>query len=120
MPAYQVNFQLSYRMIRAGDPVITKADLQNAREARKQYAIKNAVLDIAEEVVDAAGRGESSYIYKCDPFGDGTWKRNVHGSDYYSPTEDEVMTALRAKFPDCVVTCSSAESFPVLIYIAWV
>jgi len=107
-------------MIRAGDPVITKADLQNAREARKQYAIKDAVMDIAEEVVEAAGRGESSYVYKRDPFGDGTWKRNVYGSDYYSPTEDEVMTALRAKFPDCIISVSAAATFPVLIYIVWV
>lgn len=99
--------------------MITKKDLQTAREARRQMTIKNAVLYIAEEVVAAAERGESSYIYKCEPFGDGTWKRNVYGSEYYSPSEDEVMTALRAKFPDCIISVSAAESVPGIIYIAW-
>jgi hypothetical protein len=110
---------------RAGDVVITKASLQGIHAALKEEAISSEVVNIASEVIDAANAHETSITYDLGLASkQGKWHSYAHDqytkyiTSHYVPTPDEVLSRLRAKFPDSNVSSVELDG-RVSVTIDW-
>jgi len=85
-----------FLVLQMSSNTISRASLQGMPGRRKQGHINNIVDNIVSQVTSEANTGKTSYMY--DP------NQNIYGHKSIQITTDELVSALKIKFPDCDVS----------------